>query len=104
MDKNPLPPSGIRLPRMFGGGGSARFSRWLRSENRDEPERILSSGFRTDAWRNGARGILKRCALRAVSEVGGDGAGEFSTFRRIRKPHDPMSFMQRCAGAAADLR
>jgi hypothetical protein len=30
---------------MFGGGGSARFSLWLRSENRDEPERIISSGF-----------------------------------------------------------
>src|ERR1700693_3701242 len=30
---------------MIGRGGPARFSRWLRSENRDGPERVLRPGI-----------------------------------------------------------
>src|SRR5207253_382740 len=36
----------LHLAHMIGRGGPARFWRWLRGENRDGPERVLSSGFR----------------------------------------------------------
>ena len=49
------------LPPLFGGSGPARFSVWLRSENRDGPIRDLSSGF-------------CRCVLAAASWPKGTGA------------------------------